>query len=143
MTVAGAVPQKLAVRLSPFVRLPRRHVSLRGCGIIAGYTAVDSIVFEVSAIEVIRWDDLSPGEESLCFSMRFVHAGRRRDHRVVRLRGTDVDERELQEAVYDFCDRVRMVEHEAGTLRLELWRSGQRVGSHRITSFDVGQSAAV
>jgi hypothetical protein len=74
--------------------------------------------------------------------MRFVQAGPRRDQRIVRVRGSDVDERLLQEAVYNFCDRVRIQQAETGELRLEFWRGGALVGSHGIAGFEVGHESA-
>ena len=96
---------------------------------------MESTLLEVRGLAVITFGDVQGGASS--FSMRFVHLGTRRDHRMVRLFGTDVDERMLQEAVYDFCDRVQIQQTEHGSLRLEFWRGDVLAGSHRVESFNV------
>ena len=101
---------------------------------------MESTLFEVRAVTAITWDDVRFGGRD--FSMRFVHAGTRRDHRIVRIRGSDVDERLLQEAAYNFCDRVRIQQLEDERLRLEFWREGALIGAHRLESFDVGDTMA-
>ena len=83
----------------------------------------------------VAWDEVARGGSD--FSMRFVHSNWRRDHRVVHVRGSDVDERLLQEAVYNFCDRVRIQQTESRHLRLEYWRDGELIGSHGLESFHI------
>jgi len=101
---------------------------------------MDATLFEVQALTALTWDEVRCGGRDFC--MRFVQAGRRRDQRIVRVRGSDVDERLLQEAVYNFCDRVRIVQAETGEMRLEFWRGGVLVGSHRLAGFEVGHGGA-
>jgi hypothetical protein len=70
---------------------------------------MNSTLFEIQSLTAIKFDVEGCGGRD--FAMRFVHAGPRRDHRLVRVRGSDLDERLLQEAVYNFCDRVRILQH--------------------------------
>src|SRR5690349_11084031 len=95
---------------------------------------MDSTLFEVQGLTAIKFDVEGCG--GLDFAMRIINAGPRRDHRIVRVRGSDLDERLLQEAIYNFCDRVRILQTESGQLRLEFWRGGELIGSHQLQSYE-------